>query len=269
MAIVRVMSESPARSGDLIAEHLADAILSGRLHAGEKLASERQLAVQYEASRPMVREALRTLVERGLVEVVAARGAFVRRDPDISQLRPLDLHYRRRGTTARQLSEARSMLEQEAAALAAERAEAVDVTRLEAALERVEGSQTPLDRVRYDLGFHLALVAASHNPVIEAMFASIASLTVELMVRSVGDPEVVRRSEPYHRVAFEAIRRGDVEGARAAIHAHLRVASETYGLDFDRSLDTTAARALRMVGSASGLDEFVRSVLPGDSTARG
>ncbi|MBF6605988.1 MAG: FadR family transcriptional regulator [Chloroflexi bacterium] len=260
------MSQSSGRSPDLIADDLADEILSGRLGAGEKLSSERQLALHYEASRPIVREALRTLVERGLVEVVAARGTFVRSDPDMSQLRPLDLHYRRRGTTARQLSEARSMLEQEAVALAAERADAADIARLEGALERVEHSRTPLDRVRYDLGFHLALVAASHNPVIEAMFASIASLAVELMVRSVGDPEVVRRSEPFHRIAFEAVRRRDAAAARAAIHAHLRVASETYGLDFDRSLDTTAARALRMVGSAAGLDEFVRSVLPDHDT---
>src|SRR5207237_172426 len=79
----------------------------------------------------------------------------------------------RRGTTARQLSEARLMLESEAAAFAAEHADANDLAALERALERLDASRTPLDRVRNDLAFHTTLVAASHNPVIETMFATI------------------------------------------------------------------------------------------------
>jgi DNA-binding FadR family transcriptional regulator len=154
------------------------------------------------------------------------------------------------------------MLESEAAALATEHADAGDLATLEAALERLDASPTPLDRVRDDLAFHAALVAASHNPVIETMFASIQTLTVELMVRSAGDPEVVRRSNPYHRAAYEAIRDRDARAARAALHAHLEVAGSTYGSDYDQSLDTTAARALLMIGSPAGLDEFLRSVLP-------
>jgi hypothetical protein len=85
------------------------------------------------------------------------------------------------------------------------------------------------------------------------------------MVRSVGDPETVRRSAPYHRAAYEAIRSRDQMAARAAIQAHLSIAAETYGDDYDRSLDTTAARAIRLIGSGAGLDDFLRSVLQGES----
>jgi DNA-binding FadR family transcriptional regulator len=248
-------------SREAIASALAERILSGELEAGERLPSERHLALEFGASRPIVREALRSLIERGLIEVGAGRGAFVRGAMGPRGYQPLDLEYRRRGTTARQLSEARLMLESEAAAFAAEHADANDLAALERALDRLDASRTPLDRVRNDLAFHSTLVAASHNPVIETMFATIQGLTAELMVRSVGDPEIVRRSDPYHRAAFEAIRSRDQKAARAAIRAHLSVAAETYGDDYDRGLDTTAARALRLIGSGAGLEDFLRSVL--------
>jgi len=252
-------------SREAIASSLSERILAGELAAGDRLPSERHLALEFGASRPIVREALRSLIERGLIEVGPGRGAFVRGDTGARGFPPLDLEYRRRGTTARQLSEARLMLEAEAAALATEHAEAEDLVALERALGRLDASRTPLDRVRYDLAFHSLLVAASHNPVIETMFATIQVLTAELMVRSVGDPEIVRRSDPYHRVAYEAIRSRDRMAARAAIHAHLSIAAETYGDDYDRSLDTTAARALRLIGSGVGLADFLRSVLRDES----
>jgi GntR family transcriptional repressor for pyruvate dehydrogenase complex len=253
-------------SSDGIVTALAERINSGALAAGDRLPSERLLALEYGASRPMVREALRSLTERGLIRVEPARGAFVRGDSGPRRFPPLDLEYRRRGTTARQLSETRLMLESEAAALATEHSDADDLASLEAALARLESSATPLDRVRNDLAFHSALVAASHNPVIETMFASIQGLTVELMVRSAGDVEIVRRSNPYHRIAYEAIRDRDAGAARAAIQAHLSIAASTYGEDYDRSLDTTAARALRLIGSGAGLEEFLHSVLPDGPT---
>jgi GntR family transcriptional regulator, transcriptional repressor for pyruvate dehydrogenase complex len=254
-------------AGDAIADVLAERVLSGEYAAEDRLPSERQLAVEFGASRPMVREALRSLVERGLIEVEPGRGTFVRGDTGPRRFHPLDLEYRRRGTTARQLSETRLMLETEAAALATQYADADDLATLESALDRLEGSRTPLDRVRNDLAFHAALVAAAHNPVIETMFASIHGLTVELMVRSASDAEIIRQSEPYHRVAYEAIRDRDAPAARAAIQAHLSIAASTYGEDYDRRLDTTAVRALRLIGSGSGLDEFLRAVLPDGSSS--
>lgn len=257
-------ADSSGTSGDAIARTLAERVLSGELAANERLPSERQLALEFGVSRPIIREALRSLVERRLIDVEASRGAFVRADTGPGRFQPLDLEYLRRGTTARQLSEARLMLETEAAALATEHADAADLATLAAAVERLEASATPLERVRNDLAFHAALVAASHNPVIETMFASIQALTVELMVRSAGDPEIVRKSAPYHRTAYEAVLARDPVAAREAIKAHLGIAASTYGDDYDQSLETTAARALRLIGSGAGLEEFLNAVLPRD-----
>ena len=258
-----VLGTDPARtSGEAVAGILAERVLSGQLPPDARLPSERQLAREFGVSRPVVREALRALVERRLIDVEASRGAFVRKDAGSGRYQPLDVEYRRRGTTARNLSEARLMLESETAGLAASHADDEDLATLRAAVERLEASATPLDRVRNDLAFHAALAAASHNPVIETMFASIQGLTVELMVRSAGDAEVVRKSEPYHRMIYEAIADRDADAARAAMQAHLGIAASTYGADYDQSLDTTAARALRLIGSGAGLDEFLGSLLP-------
>jgi DNA-binding FadR family transcriptional regulator len=252
------------RSGDALVDILADRIQTGALPPNERLPSERQLALEFGVSRPVVREALRTLVERRLIDVEPSRGAFVRGDSRAGGIQPLDSEYRWRGTTARQLSEARLMLETEAAALAATHADAGDLATLKRAVERLEASPTPLDRVRNDLAFHVALVAAAHNPVIETMFASIRALTVELMVRSAGDAEVVRKSAPYHRLAYQAVVDRDAGAARRAMEEHLGIAASTYGVDYDQRLDTTAARALRLIGSGAGLEEFLGTVLPGE-----
>ena len=86
-------------------------MLSGRLVPGDRLPSERQLAETYRLSRPMIREALRTLAERKLVKISPGRGAFVLK-PSVAQgAGPLEMLYRRQGATARDLSEARLMLE--------------------------------------------------------------------------------------------------------------------------------------------------------------
>src|SRR4029077_2380520 len=72
------------------------------------------------------------------------------------------------------------------------------------------------------------------------------------------------RGEPYHRIAYEAIRDRDPSAARAAIRAHLSVTESTWGDDYDRSLDSTAARALQLIGPGTGLEEFLRTVVPGE-----
>jgi GntR family L-lactate dehydrogenase operon transcriptional regulator len=166
---------------------------------------------------------------------------------------------RRRGATAAQLSEARITLEGQAAYFAAQRATPEDIERLEDALELLEES-IGVEHVRFDLAFHMAIAAAAHNPVIEMMLEAIAPLTVALMARSVGDPKVMDRSQPYHRIALQAIRAGDSGAARHAMEAHLGVAQELYGEDFERSVYSLAERSVQSSGLAS-LDSVVGDVI--------
>lgn len=247
-----------------IAEVITDEIVSGRLSPGTKLESERALAQRFGVGRPLIREALRSMEEAGLIETRPGRGTFVRADSGASVHRQVGLAIRRRGVTAAQLSEARITLESEAASLAAQRATPHDLERLEAALRRLEQSDG-VEHARLDLSFHMTIVKAAHNPVIEMMLEAIAPLTIGLMLRSVSDGEVMDRSQPYHRIALDAIERGDAAAARAAISAHLSVAAELYGADYQRSVDALAQRAMRERGVVGSLDDIVTAALRGGS----
>lgn len=250
-----------AMSRDALATHLEMRIVEGELPAGAKLPSERQLAGQYGVSRPIVREALRSLVERNLVEIHPARGTFVRQARATDAAGHLDALYRRSQATARDLVEARTMLECSAVELAAYRAGTGDLDAIERALIEFDRSATIVEQARYDMAFHLAIARAAGNPVIEAMFGSITALTVELMLRSLSDPDVARVSIPYHRAIFDGIRDRDPARARTAMAHHLAVASSHYGDDYDRSIESVARRELqRLLAPGLTLDDLLAAV---------
>ena len=245
-------------SREHLTEHLEAEIMAGRLAPLTKLPPERQLAQEFRLSRPVVREALRGLQERGLIEIVPARGTFVRAPNAGDGARSLELHYRRHNATARDVMDARRMVETQTARLSASRAIDDDVAALERCLAQSEAAANVVDRARQDITFHGLLARTSANPVIETMFASIAGLTFELMLRSHADPEVARRGLPYHRRILDAIRVHDPDAAEEAMRAHLDLAATMYGEDYDRGVENLARRELRrFLGPDMSLDRLV------------
>jgi GntR family transcriptional regulator, transcriptional repressor for pyruvate dehydrogenase complex len=240
-------SRPPTRSQ--VASQLEAELLAGNLAVGTKLPSEREFALRLGVSRPLVREALRSLVERGLIEISPGRGAFVRDPTTAEAARPLDSHYRRQRITPDNLIEARMIIEPAAARLAATRATPSEIELLREAVERVEGAEGILDRARCDVSLHALVARMAHNPVIETTFESITTLVFELALRSSTDSEVVAVSAPYHRAVYEAIRDGDPDKAFEAMREHHASGGKLYGEDFDSSLDRVARRELeRLLG---------------------
>lgn len=245
-------------SRDAVAAHLEGQIMSGILSPGTKLPSERQLAEQFGVSRPMVREGLRVLAERNLVEVLPGRGAFVRGPRLTDAAGRLEPLYRLAQATPRDLVEARTMLECTAVALAAERASPEDLVAVKTAMNGCEQSLTFLDQARYDLAFHMGIVRAAGNPVIEVMFGSISSLALELMVRSLSDTAVKTASLPYHRTIVEAIETHDAERAQRAMSEHLGVAQRLYGTDYEETLERVTRRELaRLFAPGVSLEDLL------------
>lgn len=255
-------SRPPTRAG--LAAHLAEEILSGRTPAGERLPSEREMAERYGVSRPVVREAMRGLVERNLVEVIPGRGAFVRAARATDAAPGMDVLFRRHQATARDLVEARTMLECTAAALAASRAKPADMAAMEDALDRFDRAADVVGRARFDLAFHLAIVGAAHNPVVATMFGAITAPATEMMLRSLADARVAAISLPRHRAIHEAIRERDPERARAEMGEHLAVAAHLYGADYDRSLESVARREMaRLLDPGVTLERLLATVPDG------
>jgi len=224
-----------ASPGALIAV-LENRILTGHWAAGVRLPSERDLATEFTVSRPVVREALKALQERGLIEVSPQRGSFVRRYTAENLMRPMNLAARSAGVTARQLMQARVMLESEAAGLAAANATKQDRTDLLRVHQLFAQPGEPHARARVDLTFHETIARASGNPVIHMMFTAIQDLTYGLMVRSLSDREVRAAGEPLHTVILEHILDRDADGAREAMRLHLDLAEQFYGPDMDANL---------------------------------
>lgn len=238
-------------------------IVRGDLAEGARLPSERALADMYGVSRPTIREALHRLADRQLLRIEQGRGSFVTERSLVRAAGALGPAYRRGRVTPREVVEARIALEGEAAELAADRSTRAEIGALAKTLARLEAADDRIECVRLDLAFHFGIIRTAHNPVIETMFASIAPLAVELMLRSVNDERTSRRSHPLHGVIYQAIADGDGATARSAVVDHLSVARETYGEDFERSLDEMAHHALeRIAGPHSDLDAVLASVLP-------
>ena len=227
-------------------------ILGGGIPPGGALPSERKLAERHRVSRSVVREVLGVLAERRLIEVVTGRGAFVRAPRTTDAARAFQGVLRRHGVTARQLVEARRLLESHAAELAAVRATEADLRDLLAHLEAFESADRLAERVRRDLAFHLTVARAAHNPVLEVMFASLAEPSTELILRSLSDPTTMTAGVAMHRRIYNAIRAGSPRAAGSAMARHADLAAQTYGPDLDRDLDPVAGADLR---HALGLDD--------------
>jgi GntR family transcriptional repressor for pyruvate dehydrogenase complex len=243
MQFIRGMTGKTRRttaSQGAIASQIEEEILSGHLEAGARLPSERVLAARLGVSRPVIREVLRTLAERRLLEVSPGRGTFAREILPSDVTAQMTTVYRRRNATIRDLIEARMMVEIQTARLACSSASERDTTELREAAERVDQAGDILEKARADVAFHSRLAQASCNPVIETMFMSIIELVFEHILRSSAQPGITEEGNPFHHTAVEAISRHDPEAAVAAIRAHLEVSLRLYGTDLDSSVEHLA-----------------------------
>lgn len=243
-------------------ERVMQSLVGGDFSPGDKLPSERQLAETYNVSRPVIREVMQRLKERGILHIAPGSGAFLREATPLDWARPLDALGSHRASTTRQLVEARVMLEVRAASLAADRATASDLANLRRALHVFAQSTDLFARARCDIAFHSLIARSSHNPVVEMMFGAIAPLVFEVMLRSLSDPKVTQRGEPFHALVLRAIVDGDPGAAGAAMEEHITLASTLFGPDFDAPLNTLADRSDHVLfGSGMGLEEVIASVV--------
>ena len=237
-------------------------ILAGVHPPGSRLPSERSLALSGGLSRPVVREVLRSLVERGLIEVIPARGAFVR-VPDPMQLGGVVgsvARYQR--ATPRDLVEARNMIESQSARRAADQDDADGVRRLRDLVRAFDAAGTTIERAQCDLALHATIAQLSGNPVLGILFGALAPLVMDLQLRSLADPAVLRAGAPLHHDIVEAIAAGNGERAAAAMSEHILLALELYGPDLDVPLNELAVGRLEtLLGDQRRLDHVVEDVL--------
>ncbi len=222
--IATLSGRNPARNlhSDVLWE-LGFAIVSEQYPAGSILPPDSELLERFGVSRTVLREALKTLAAKGMIEARARIGTRVlpRERWNLFDGDVLAWHFELGPdvTFLRSLAEVRIGIEIEGAALAAERAGDEQASRLLACVDRMESAETPADFARYDLEFHKIVAEASGNPFMASISALVEmALTAAFTISSpVNDPAALAITVDVHRRIAQAIRDGDPQAARAAM----------------------------------------------------
>jgi GntR family transcriptional regulator, transcriptional repressor for pyruvate dehydrogenase complex len=212
-----------SRLYEQIVQQIEESILKGNLKPGDQLPAERDLAQRFGVSRTAVREAVKALREKGLVEAYSGRGTFITDGTSQAVRQSLDLMVKiGQPEGLMHLAEVRAILEPEIAALAAGRCQDAELTTMREAVAVMDRAQQDPDAyIEADLDFHLALAEAAANPLILSLIDSIVGLLREQRIRIFkvqGGPE---RGQIHHKRILEAMERRDPERAREAMKAHL------------------------------------------------
>lgn len=203
-----------------VAEQIKQLIQDGAYPSGSRLPGERELAEQFDVSRVTVREAEIALQALGYLGIKTGSGVYVM-EPGANANQTIP------EVSAFELTEARSLFESEAAALAAR---VIDDETLELLQELIEtmSSDNPADEEasqRADQDFHLAIAAASGNAAVQHTIENLWKMRTGLpAIRNVHEAICAneegqdRRSE--HEEVLRALRNRDASGAREAMRAH-------------------------------------------------
>lgn len=222
------MAEYPGRGvhGQTV-ELLARRILSGELDEGDILDIP-ALESELDLSRTALREALKVLAAKGLVDARQKRGTFIRPRTEWNLLDRDVMRWQSAGPAGTRsrffgdLAEVRGLVEPPAARLAAQRRTDDDLAALEHALAAMVAADTPGAAVAADLGFHRALLASTHNELLGRMEIVIEYGLAERdrIVHHQPAPDPV----PAHRAVLDAVRDGDPDAAHDAMRALLDAA---------------------------------------------
>ncbi len=199
-------------------------IMSGQLEPGMKLLPERELADELGVSRTVIREAVRILVAKGLLETKPGVGTIVRQVTSDQIVEPLSLLLRTQeeGISIEHLHQVRRMLEVEIAGLAAVQATPDDIEELTGILDNMETVlDIPEAFVTVDADFHRGLAKTTHNPFLIILLDSIRDLMQEVRLLATRHPDLRQKVMPDHRKILERVAANDPEGARQAMEEHL------------------------------------------------
>ena len=205
-----------------IVEHVQTEILAGRLKPGDRIPAERELALHFAVSRAAVREAIKSLAEKGLLEVQVGKGSFVAALSTDQVVESMSLLLRDAHELPESLQDARAILEVPIARLAARNRGPEHLARLDELLRAME-SQRNLSHafISADSDFHHELARATGNRVLDILSRTLITLLRSERIFMVGFRDEIHGAIGSHRVIFEAVERRDEDGAAAAMAAHL------------------------------------------------
>jgi len=191
-------------------DHLGEAIVSGRYAPGASIPPEPMLCEELGVSRTVVREAVKSLVAKGLVSTGPKVGTRVLKDDHWNWFDPDVIVWKSKaGLTAeflRDLQDLRRVVEPAAVRLAAERATPQDIAEIELAFAGMKRAvEEGGDYVTYDLRFHQGLLRACHNRMLGQMSKALSALLRTSFENSTTRKDGPKNSLPLHRAVLDAV----------------------------------------------------------------
>lgn len=213
-----------------VADQVVALIESGHHETGARLPGERELCENFGVSRAALREAIRVLEQKGLIEVRQGRGMFVARRGLPAALGAISEQLQQEALTFEEIVESRLHLEAHIVHLAAQRRTERDLEamlRTHAAMEAaMEDAATFLE---LDLRFHGEIARTSKNRLNELWLQPIMQVMIMTRRGIVALRPVRQRVLKCHEAILEAIREGDPDQARIALHGHIdQFVEDTY-----------------------------------------
>jgi GntR family transcriptional regulator, transcriptional repressor for pyruvate dehydrogenase complex len=237
------------------ADRIIDRILELDLRPGDRLPSERVLGLELGASRTVVREAVRSLIGRGIVQARHGRGLFVAAPTGSATRASVNLLLK--GDVEVRYDKVRvirDMLEVDAAGRAAKSASPEDLAAMERALARqarAAAQQDIANAARADVDFHLALAAATQNELFPFLLEAMGDVMMAIRVTTMQVPGDLEEGVESHAKILAAVRAGNPARARGAMRAHLAYSDRVMSAA-DRPLSLTRGRLAEATKAGPG-----------------
>ena len=233
-----------------LARKMMRAIDAGTYKVGERLPAERELAVEFNVSRPTVREAIISLEVQGLVEVRLGTSAYVRRKPSQQDQPGFNV-------TAFELTEARLCFEGEAAALAATHITDEELDELDVLVRRIDReNRSENGKEKADHEFHLLIARVTRNAAVLNTIESLWRLPLTspectLLFERARDAHV-KPVVAEHTAIVKALRSRNPAKAREAMRAHMNAVMESLLFVTEERAVEAARRALQQTKARFG-----------------
>lgn len=203
-----------------VEDQLMDYILNTPINIGEKIPNEYELAEQYSVGRSTIRETVKSLVSKGILEIRRGDGTYVISTNSLED-DPLGLSkFTDKYELALELFEVRLMLEPEIASLAAQKASDEEKKTIMRLCDEVENLyRSGKNHTKKDLEFHTAIANASGNSVVCTLMPLIQTTIITFV--NLTYHKLMEETIQTHKAIAEAILRGDSVGAKCAMIMHL------------------------------------------------